>query len=66
MCTPMQFMKITNNGILVSPISDHQLYFCVLNDNNFKNNDKTKYITTENFSEDNVNKFRNEIADAEI
>ena len=54
------------SGILISPISDHQMYFCALNDNTVKNDDKTKYITTENFSENNMNKFKNEIADAEV
>ena len=39
------------SGILISPISDHQMYFCALNDNAANNYDKTKYITTENFSE---------------
>ena len=42
------------------------MYFCALNDNTVKNDDKTKYITTENFSENNMNKFKNEIADAEV
>ena len=42
------------------------MYFCALNDNTVKNYDKTKYITTENFSENNMKKFRNEIANAEI
>ena len=37
------------SGLLLSTISGHQKYFCVLNDNTVKNNDKTKYITTENF-----------------
>ena len=54
------------SGILISPISDHQRYFCALNDNTVKNYDKTKCITTENFSENNMKKFRNEIANAEI
>ena len=54
------------SGILISPISDHQMYFCALNDNAAKNYNKTKYITTENFSENNMKKFRNEIANAEI
>ena len=45
------------SGILISPISDHQMYFCALNDNTVKNYDKTKYITTENFSENNMKKF---------
>ena len=51
---------------MISPISDHQIYLCALNDNTVKNDDKTKYITTENFSENNMNKFKNEMADAEI
>ena len=42
------------------------MYFCALNDDAAKNYDKTKYITTENFSENNMKKFRNEIANAEI
>ena len=45
------------SGILISPISDHQMYYCALNDNTVKNDDKTKYITTESFSENNMNKF---------
>ena len=42
------------------------MYFCALNDNTVKNDNKPKYITIENFSENNMEKIRSEIADAWI
>ena len=45
------------SGIFIFPISDHQMYICALNDNTVKNDDKIKYIITENFSENDMNKF---------
>ena len=53
-------------GILIRPISDHQMYFCILNENFFKPITKQKYIEIEQCHEDSLEKFRVEIANATI
>ena len=55
-------------GILVRPISDHQIemYFSILSENYFKPIAKQKYIETEQCQEDSLEKFRMEIENAII
>ena len=36
--------KSHTSGILVRPISDHQMYFCIMNDNFVNNKTAQKYI----------------------
>ena len=58
--------KSHTSGILVRPLSDHQMYFCVMNENYIKPTTNQKYIEVEVLSEENTEKFRKEIADLEI
>ena len=58
--------KSHTSGILIRPLSDHQMYFCVMNENYVKPTTKQKYIEVEVFNEENVESFRKEIADLEI
>ena len=58
--------KSHTSGILIRPLSDHQMYFCVMNENYVKPTTKQKYIEVEVFNEENIESFRKEIADLEI
>ena len=54
------------SGILIRPISDHQMYFCVMNEN-FRNPvTQSKRIKVEIFNEESISNFQNEIAKLEI
>ena len=59
-------VKSHTSGILIRPLSDHQMYFCVMNENYVNSTTKQKYIKVEVFNEENVESFRKEIADLEI
>ena len=52
--------------ILIRPISDHQMYFCILNENYTKANNAHRYIEVEICNEYSIDQFRNEIANANI
>ena len=54
------------SGILIRPISDHQMYFCVMNENFRKPVTQSKHIEVEIFNEESISNFRNEIAKLEI
>ena len=43
------------SGILVSPISDHQMYFCIMNDNFMNIKTAQKYIKIEVSNQNNIN-----------
>ena len=58
--------KSHTTGILVRPLSDHQMYFCVMNENYIKPTTNQKYIVVEVLNEENIERFRKEIADLEI
>ena len=58
--------KSHTSGILVRPLSDHQMYFCVMNENYIEPTTNQKYIEVEVLSEENIERFRKEIADLEI
>ena len=45
-------------GILIHPISDHQMYFCVLDETYKKLKNKPKYIEFENLSETSMSEFK--------
>ena len=51
--------------IPIRPLCDHQMYFCVMNENYVEPTTKQKYIEAEVLNED-VESFRKEIADLEI
>ena len=50
--------KSHTRGILVRPLSDHQMYFCVMNENYIKPTINQKYIEVEVLSEENIERFR--------
>ena len=58
--------KSHTSGILARPLSYHQMYFCVMNENYIKPTINQKYIEVEVLSEENIERFRKEIADLEI
>ena len=58
--------KKHTSGILIRPISDHQMYFCMLNENYTKANNAHRYIEVEVCNEYSIDQFRNEIANANI
>ena len=58
--------KSHTSGILVRPLSDHQMYFCVMNENYIKPTTNQNYIEVEVLSEENIERFQEEIADLEI
>ena len=58
--------KKHTSGILIRPISDHQMYFCMLNENYTKANNAHRYIEVEVCNEHSIDQFRNEIANANI
>ena len=53
-------------GILVRLISDHQMYFCTMNENYIKPKTKQKYVEIEMCNQESLEKFKAEIANAEI
>ena len=54
------------SGILIRPISDHQMYFCVMNENYMKPVSAQKYVEVEVFNVEAIENFKNEIANLEI
>ena len=53
-------------GILVRPISDHQMYFCILNENYIKPITRRKFVEIEESSQEALARFKTEIANSEI
>ena len=51
-------------GILIHPISDHQMYFCVLDETYKKLKNKPKYIEFEKLNETSMSEFKHEIENA--
>ena len=45
------------SGILIRPISDHQMYFCVMNENFKKPVTQSKHIEVEILNEESISKF---------
>ena len=50
-------------GILVRPISDHQMYFCMMKENYVKPVTNQKYVEIEVCNRESLENFRKEIAD---
>ena len=53
-------------GVLVRPISDHQMYFCILNENYIKPITRRKFVEIEESSQEALARFKTEIANSEI
>ena len=71
MCyTASVFSNIINKdhtcGILVRPISDDQMYFCILNENYIKPITKQKFVEIEQSSQEALARFKTKIANSEI
>ena len=49
---------------MIHPISDHQMYFCVLDETYQKLKNKPKYIEFEKLNETSMNEFKHEIENA--
>ena len=60
------FDKSHTSGILIGPISDHQLYFCVMNEKHIKPAIAQKYVEIEVFNVKSIESFKTEIASLEI
>ena len=58
--------KSHTSGMLIRPISDHQMYFCVMNENYMKPAVAQKYVEIEVFNEKSIESFKDEIANLEI
>ena len=58
--------KDHTSGILIRAISDHQMYFSIMNENVITSKAIQKYIKIEVCSQENMNRFKNEIAKSEI
>ena len=58
--------KNYTSGILIRPISDHQMYFCIMNENFRKSASQKKFIELEVFNDESIEKFQNEIANLEM
>ena len=54
--------KSHTGGILITPISDHQMYFCTMNENFDKSKTAQKYVVIEVCNQENMDKFKNEVA----
>ena len=52
--------------ILVRPTSDHQMYFCILNENYIKPIIKQKFVEIEESSQEALARFKTKIANSEI
>ena len=51
------FDKSHISGILIKPISDYQMYFCVMNENFRKPVTQSKHIEVEIFNEESISNF---------
>ena len=49
--------KKHTSGILIRPISDHQMYFCILNENFGKSAKNKKFIELEVFNDESIERF---------
>ena len=58
--------KSQTSGILVRPLSDHQMYFCIMNDNFVNIKTAQKYIKIEVSNQKNIDKFVKEVSGADI
>ena len=58
--------KIYTSCILIRPISDYQMHFCILNENYAKTNNARRYIEVKVSSEHSIDQFRNEFANSNI
>ena len=58
--------KDHTSGILIRPISDHQMYFSMINLSYTKLENAAKFIEVEVCNQESINKFVKEVGDANI
>ena len=58
--------KSHTSGLLIRPISDHQMHFCIMNENYMKPAIAQKYVEVEVFNVEAIENFKTEIANLEI
>ena len=58
--------KSHTSGILITPISDHQRYFCTMNENFDRSKNAQKYVEVEFCNQENMDKFENKVANADL
>ena len=58
--------KICTSGILIRPISDHQMYFCMINSNTCHSEQTKKFIEVEVCDHESIQSFVTEISNANI
>ena len=58
--------KSHTSGILITPISDHQMYFCTKNENFDRSKNAQKIVEVEFCNQENMDKFKNEVANADL
>ena len=58
--------KDHTSGILIRPISDHQMYFSIMNENVTTTKSIQKYIEIEVCSQENMDRFKIEVANTDL
>ena len=58
--------KDHTSGILIGPISDHQMYFSIMNENVTTTKSIQKYIEIEVCSQENMDQFKIEVANTDL
>ena len=58
--------KSHTSGILITPISHHQMYFCTMNENFDRSRNAQKHVEVEFCNQENMDKFKNEVANADL
>ena len=58
--------KSHTSEILITTMSDHQMYFCTMNENFERSKNAQKYAEVEVCNQENMEKFKNELANADM
>ena len=58
--------KSHTSGILITPISDHQMHFCTMNENFDRSKNPQKYVKVEFCNQENMDEFKNKVANADL
>ena len=58
--------KNCTSGILIRPISDHQMYFCMINSNIYNSDQSKKLLEMEVCDHESIQRFVTEISNANI
>ena len=58
--------KKHTSGILIRPFTDHQMYFCIMNENFGMSAKNKKFIELQVFNDESIERFQNKIANLEM